>query len=273
MEGNATSKKLMGTLSSGNSLHGGVGTVFAKDGKSAYEVALANGFDGTETEWLESLQGDKGDKGDAYFITDLDKQEIADMVSAIVSDVPSKVSELENDAGYITAEALEGYALASATLPISDDYVTKDDLADYALKSEIPPVVEGYLTQDDLNGYALKTEIPSVPTKVSAFTNDAGYLTQHQSLSGYALKTEIPAVPTKVSAFLNDAGYLTQHQSLAGYALKTDIPNVSAYQTEAQVSALIQAEIAGMVSELPKTETWTFTLEDGSIVTKAVCVK
>ena len=29
---------------------------------------------------------------------------------------------------------------------------------------------------------ANKTEIPTVPTNVSAFTNDAGYLTQHQSL-------------------------------------------------------------------------------------------
>lgn len=186
MEGNATSKKLVGALSSGNAMTG-----------SAWAVPPKR--------------------------------------------VPTKVSELENDTGYITAEALEGYALASAILPISDDYVTKDDLAAYALKSEIPPAVEGYLTQDDLNGYALKTEIPSVPTKVSAFTNDAGYL--------------------------------TQHQSLAGYALKAEIPNVSAYQTEAQVSALIQAEIAGVVSGLPKTETWTFTLENGSTVTKAVCVK
>ena len=37
-------------------------------GLSAYEVALANGFVGTETEWLNSLKmgpkGDKGDKGD-----------------------------------------------------------------------------------------------------------------------------------------------------------------------------------------------------------------
>ena len=145
MEGNATSKKLVGTLSSGNSLHGGVGTVFAKDGKSAYEVALANGFDGTETEWLESL---KGEKGDAYALTDSDRREIADMVSAvaIVSDVPSKVSELENDAGYITAEALEGYALASAVLPISDDYVTVEDLAGYALKTDIPNV-SAYMTE------------------------------------------------------------------------------------------------------------------------------
>lgn len=34
------------------------------DGLSAYEVAVANGFVGTEAEWLTSLQGPKGDTGD-----------------------------------------------------------------------------------------------------------------------------------------------------------------------------------------------------------------
>ena len=34
------------------------------DGKSAYQIALDNGFVGTETEWLDSLKGEKGDKGD-----------------------------------------------------------------------------------------------------------------------------------------------------------------------------------------------------------------
>lgn len=33
-------------------------------GKSAYEVAVDEGFSGTESEWLASLKGDKGDKGD-----------------------------------------------------------------------------------------------------------------------------------------------------------------------------------------------------------------
>lgn len=33
--------------------------------------------------------------------------------------------------------------------------------------------------------------IPTVPTNVSAFTNDAGYLTQHQSLDDYYTKTEV----------------------------------------------------------------------------------
>src|SRR5690554_5557813 len=31
------------------------------DGKSAYEVAVENGFEGTEQEWLDSLKGPKGD--------------------------------------------------------------------------------------------------------------------------------------------------------------------------------------------------------------------
>lgn len=35
-----------------------------KNGSSAYEVALENGFTGTQGEWLESLKGEKGDKGE-----------------------------------------------------------------------------------------------------------------------------------------------------------------------------------------------------------------
>lgn len=51
------------------------------DGKSAYELALENGFEGTEEEWLESLQGTDGEdghspvRGEDYW-TDADKAEI-----------------------------------------------------------------------------------------------------------------------------------------------------------------------------------------------------
>ena len=43
-------------------------------GKSAYEIAVENGFTGTETEWLESLNGTSphiGDNGN-WFIGDID---------------------------------------------------------------------------------------------------------------------------------------------------------------------------------------------------------
>lgn len=46
-------KKLAGSGSGGSGTPG-------KDGKSAYEIAVENGFDGTEEEWLDSLKGADG---------------------------------------------------------------------------------------------------------------------------------------------------------------------------------------------------------------------
>ena len=49
----ALAKKLAGSGSGGSGTPG-------KDGKSAYEIAVENGFDGTEEEWLDSLKGEPG---------------------------------------------------------------------------------------------------------------------------------------------------------------------------------------------------------------------
>lgn len=38
-------------------------TVSGKDGKSAYEIALGNGFEGSEEDWLASLKGEQGKAG------------------------------------------------------------------------------------------------------------------------------------------------------------------------------------------------------------------
>lgn len=50
-------------------------------GESAYEIALADGFEGTEEEWLESLHGDD------YVLTDSDIEEIADLVEEHTSEI------------------------------------------------------------------------------------------------------------------------------------------------------------------------------------------
>lgn len=39
-------------------------TKVEQPGKTAYELAVENGFKGTELEWINSLKGDKGEKGD-----------------------------------------------------------------------------------------------------------------------------------------------------------------------------------------------------------------
>lgn len=178
---------------------------------------------------VQEILAIRGEDGKDYVLTEKDKQEIAAMISA------------------------------SAIAPVDID------TSDFALKSDIP----------DVSGFALKTDIPDV--------------------SGFAKKSEIPSVPTKVSAFANDAGYLTQHQSLADYAKKTDLPNMSNYYSKSEVNGLIpdvsgyttmsaveakgykteaqvQAMINTAIANLP-TEAWTFTLEDGSTVTKTVVLK
>lgn len=69
----------------------------------------------------------------------------------------------------------------------SVDYIkNKPDLSIYAQSGNLSTVA----TSGDYNDLSNKPTIPTVPTNVSAFTNDAGYLTQHQSLSNYYTKTE-----------------------------------------------------------------------------------
>ena len=139
------------------------------------------------------------------------------------------------------------------------------DLGKTAIQEETDPVWTAekgnYYTKSEVNTSletkANKSEIPTVPTNVSAFTNDAGYLTEHQSLDNYytktevdtsletkANKTEIPTVPTNVSAFTNDAGYLTEHQSLDNYYTKTESDGKYATQV------VVNEEIATRIREI-----------------------
>lgn len=48
-----------GNATGTNVVRGAIGTPKFARGASAYEVALVNGFEGTEEEWLESLKGDE----------------------------------------------------------------------------------------------------------------------------------------------------------------------------------------------------------------------
>ena len=88
--------------------------------------------------------------------------------------VPTKTSQLTNDSGYITG--------------VPSEYVTDSELTakNYATESYVIDKINnaqlsggnGGTPSIDLSAYALKSDIPTVPTKVSAFTNDAGYVTE-----------------------------------------------------------------------------------------------
>lgn len=68
------------------------------DGDSAYQVALDNGFVGTEQEWLASLKGDKGEKGQDGTVAfdDLTEEQIQ-ALKGDKGDIPNIVLEVNVD--------------------------------------------------------------------------------------------------------------------------------------------------------------------------------
>lgn len=83
-------------------------------------------------------------------------------------------------------------------------------------------------------------------------------LSNYQPRGDYALTSEIPVVPMNVSAFINDAGYLTEHQDLSGYALKTEIPSVLVKSVNGRTGAVQLT--ASDVNARPSS--WTPTYSD-----------
>ena len=90
-------------------------------------------------------------------------------------------------------------------IPLSEifnpnDYYTKAQIdtkeqninASIALKANSADLAT-VATSGSYNDLNDKPTIPTVPTNVSAFTNDAGYLTQHQDISNLATKAEVNA--------------------------------------------------------------------------------
>jgi len=165
------------------------------------------------------------------------------VAAIVIPEVPTKVSELENDKGYLTEhQSLEGYAKTADLAQVAKTG-SYNDLAD---KPTIPSTA-GLASTKYVDDKVAGIVIPEVPTKVSAFENDKNYATRtelkgyigaeqiivnaennvsqiigkdiaakydednNEITTTYAKKTEIQTVPTNVSAFTNDAGYLTEH--------------------------------------------------------------
>lgn len=112
------------------------------------------------------------------------------------------------------ATTLSGYGITNAyTKSEVDNIVNNLDTGVTSVNNKTGNVTItaqelGALTEhQSLNGYATET-----------WVNNQGYLTQHQSLTNYALKSEIPTVPTNVSAFTNDSGYINDLSSYIYYS-------------------------------------------------------
>lgn len=131
------------------------------------------------------------------------------------------------------------------------------------------------LFSGDYNDLTNKPTIPVVPQNVSAFNNDAGYLTSEtdptvpawakapskptytaSEVGALADDTPIPTVPTNVSAFNNDAGYLTSETdpTVPSWAKASNKPTYTA----SEVGALPDTtSIPSKVSDLDNDSNFT----------------
>ena len=92
------------------------------------------------------------------------------------------------------------------------------------LKDLFTDEVKGCLEGDfsgSYNDLSDKPTIPTVPSKVSAFTNDAGYLTQHQDISGKADASDL------TSHTGNSTVHITADERTKWNKNTTDISNLS----------------------------------------------
>ena len=102
-------------------------------------------------------------------------------IGVVIPEVPTKVSELENDAHYATVSQLP-------TVPTNVSAFTND--ANYATVSQLPiiPAVISAFTNDV--GYVTESAIPEVPTKTSDLTNDSDFTTSAAVTAALADKVD-----------------------------------------------------------------------------------
>lgn len=214
---------------------------------------------------------------DKHYITGVDLSDYA--LKSEIPVVPTSNTAFTNDAGYLTEhqpiKTINGQSLigtgdieigTGGTIDLSNYYTTAQTVslvesAVTRVEGEIPSL-SGYATEQwvedkhyitgvDLSNYATKAEIPVVPTSNTAFTNDAGYLTQHQSLSAYSTTQE-------VTNMIN--------QSASG---KVDTTTYNSYTASTQTTINSKADSSTLNNYLLKNKIWCGTqAEYDSIVNK-----
>lgn len=140
---------------------------------------------------------------------------------ATKEDIPTNVSELENDSGFITKTELE-----------DKNYLVYDDVTHFALKEEVPTKIseleddKNIATLNDLHGHNNKAVIDGITSEqVAKWDNNTSFDGDY-----YSLKNR-PNIPTHTSNLQNDSGFITEIPN--EYITETELEN-KGYLTEHQ---------------------------------------
>ncbi|MEK1371114.1 hypothetical protein HCY61_00805 [Limosilactobacillus fermentum] len=164
-----------------------------KNGESAYQLAVDNGYPSDLDTWLASLKGDKGDKGDTA-------------LSVKVGSVTSGDTTTVTNSGTSTDLVLN-FTFAPKDLEGLASYATKTDLSNYVQTS----VLTGYYTSAQLDSkLSAKADLAMVANiadkdTVQSFSNKVDQLTalvnaQDQTIAG--LQTQLNTVLAQLKTVL-----------------------------------------------------------------------
>ena len=135
-------------------------------------------------------------------------------------EIPTKVSDLIDDSGHYTKPET---GIPAADL--AETYLTSFTETDPTVPAWAKASTKPAYTAQEVGALPADTVIPTVPTNVSAFTNDAGYLTQHQDISGKANSADLaavatsgsyndlsnkPTIPARISDLIDDSNHYTK---------------------------------------------------------------
>lgn len=172
-----------------------------KDGKSAYQLAVDNGYPSSLDTWLASLKGEQGEKGDTA-------------LSVKVGSVKSGDTTTVTNSGTDTDLVLD-FTFAPKDLEGLASYATHDDLNSYVKTS----VLTGYYTSAQLDAkLSAKADLAMVANiadkdTVQNFSNKVDQLTalvnsQDQTIAG--LQTQLNTVLAKINSSTSTTPSSTQ---------------------------------------------------------------
>lgn len=155
---------------------------------------------------------------------------------ALKTDLPENVSDLNNDAGYITSNALTGYATESWVS--SQGYLTSTDLSGYATESWVNN--QGFISSTDLSNYVTSTDLTNTLSNYalsSTVTNLASQVTTLESLvSGHTsqistINSNITDLQTLTSTHTSQISGINSSITDLSSLVNTNTSNISTIQS------------------------------------------
>lgn len=220
------------------------------DNKTGTDAAIATKADAQVVSSLSAVVDTKANVTDLAGKADAEhKHNLTDIEGYVAPDMDSKADVVHTHtyADITDAPNLDEYAKKEHTHTLSEitDY-TAPDFTGYATEDFVTQnIADAELASKEvLSEYALKSELPIIPTNVSEFVNDAGYLTSHQDISGKADKSEVDEIVARVDAVedaLENKAESSHTHTIAEITdyVAPEIPSLDGYATEAYVNSAV----------------------------------